>query len=52
MVIAADPDEAGADAAREAWQRWTDEGRTVRIATPDGPGDFADLLLACEGRNG
>jgi phage/plasmid primase-like uncharacterized protein len=52
VVIAADPDKAGADAARAAWERWTDEGRTVRIATPDGPGDFNDLLLAREGGNG
>jgi putative DNA primase/helicase len=52
VVIAADPDEAGADAARSAWERWTGEGRTVRIATPDGPGDFNDLLLARGGGNG
>jgi putative DNA primase/helicase len=52
VIIAADPDKAGANAAREAWQRWTDEGRTVRIATPDGPGDFNDLLLLRESRHG
>lgn len=52
VVIAADPDEAGADAARDAWQRWTGEGRTVRIATPDGPGDFNDLLRTREVRHG
>ena len=52
VVIAADPDKAGADAAREAWRRWTDEGRTVRIATPNGPGDFNELLLAREVRHG
>jgi hypothetical protein len=52
VVIAADPDKAGADAARSAWERWTGEGRTVRIATPDGPGDFNDLLLERGGPNG
>ena len=39
MVIAADPDEAGSDAARDAWFRWTAEGRKVQIATPNGSGD-------------
>jgi phage/plasmid primase-like uncharacterized protein len=52
VVIAADPDEAGQNAARDAWRRWTEEGRVVRIATPDGPGDFNDLLLAREARHG
>jgi phage/plasmid primase-like uncharacterized protein len=52
VVIASDPDQAGADAAREAWQRWTGEGRTVRIATPNGLGDFNDLLLHREARDG
>jgi phage/plasmid primase-like uncharacterized protein len=52
VVIAADPDKAGADAAREAWLRWTVEGRTVRIATPDGHGDFNDLVAAREARDG
>ena len=52
VVIAADPDEAGRDAARAAWLRWTKEGRKVRIATPDGLGDFNDLLLAREPRHG
>jgi hypothetical protein len=51
VVIAADPDPAGAAAARDAWQRWSDEGRSVRIATPDGLGDFNDLLLAREARH-
>ena len=45
VVIAADPDEAGSDAARDAWFRWTAEGRKVQIATPNGSGDFNDLLL-------
>ena len=46
IVIAADSDDAGQDAARSAWSRWTSEGRTVRIATPDRHGaDFNDILL-------
>ena len=28
------------------------EGRTVQIATPDGPGDFNDLLLTRDNRHG
>jgi phage/plasmid primase-like uncharacterized protein len=44
VVIAADPDEVGRSAAREAWNRWTAEGREVRIALPDGLADFNDLL--------
>jgi phage/plasmid primase-like uncharacterized protein len=52
VVIAADPDKAGADAARKAWQRWTGEGRTVRIGTPDGQDDFNDMLRAREAENG
>jgi phage/plasmid primase-like uncharacterized protein len=45
VVIAADPDDAGRAAACEAWQRWKEEGRGVQIATPDGLGDFNDLLI-------
>jgi putative DNA primase/helicase len=52
VVIAADPDKAGVDAARTAWQRLTSERRTVRIAMPDGQGDFNDLLRAREAVNG
>ena len=44
VVIAADPDEAGRAAARDAWLRWKAEGRDVRIATPAGKDDFNDLL--------
>ena len=51
IVIAADPDQPGCDAARYAWIRWTAEGREVRIATPDGVGDFNDLLVARRGTN-
>jgi hypothetical protein len=52
VIIAADPDDVGRDAARDAWLRWTAEGRTVEIATPNGLGDFNDLLLAEESRHG
>ncbi len=52
VVVAADPDEAGQHAAHDAWLRWSEEGRSVRIATPDGPGDFNDLLMAREARHG
>jgi hypothetical protein len=46
VVIAADHDPAGLRAASNAARRWTAEGRAVRIATPDTPGeDFNDLLL-------
>jgi hypothetical protein len=47
VVIAADPDAAGRDAARNAWLRWRAERRDVRIATlvHDGS-DFNDLLRA------
>jgi Toprim domain len=48
VVIAADPDKAGSSAARDAWERWTAEGRFVQIATPDGSGDFNDLLMIRE----
>jgi putative DNA primase/helicase len=46
VTIAADPDAAGRDAARAAWSRWTAEGRRVQVATPDGKGDFNDVLRA------
>jgi phage/plasmid primase-like uncharacterized protein len=48
VVIAADPDEAGQDAACDAWHRWTAEGRRVRIATPNGSADFNDVLRSRE----
>ncbi len=51
VVIAADPDEAGQDAARAAWHRWTAEGKRVRIATPNGSGDFSDMVRAREAAN-
>jgi putative DNA primase/helicase len=47
VVIAADHDEPGRRAARQAAARWEAEGRRVRVATPDKPGtDFADLMKA------
>ena len=47
VVIAADNDGPGQRAAALAARRWMAEGRAVRIATPDGPGqDFNDVLLA------
>jgi putative DNA primase/helicase len=54
IVIAVDCDEEGQGqrAAREAWLRWTAEGRTVRAATPDAVGDFNDLLMARERDHG
>jgi putative DNA primase/helicase len=53
VIIAADPDHPGRNAAREAWRRWKAEGREVQIASPDREGsDFNDLLLAREGRHG
>ena len=48
VTIAADPDAPGQRAARDAATRWRAEGRTVRIAMPDKPGqDFNDLLVEC-----
>lgn len=45
IVIAADPDLYGRDAARAAWWRWRDEGRAVQIALPERDDcDFNDLL--------
>jgi putative DNA primase/helicase len=52
VVIAADPDAAGRRAARDAWIRWRGEGREVRVALPDGAGDFNDLLRNREAAHG
>jgi phage/plasmid primase-like uncharacterized protein len=52
LVIAADPDAAGRRAARDAWIRWRGEGREVRVALPDGAGDFNDLLRKREAAHG
>jgi phage/plasmid primase-like uncharacterized protein len=44
VMIAADGDSAGQDAADAAWRRWHADGCTVHIATPDeGVGDFNDI---------
>jgi putative DNA primase/helicase len=49
VVIAADPDPNGREAAREAWFRLRAGGREVRIAVPDQEGrDFNDLILMKE----
>jgi phage/plasmid primase-like uncharacterized protein len=52
LAIAVDPDPAGRIAARDAWQRWRAEGRAVQIATPDGAGDFNDLLRTRQANHG
>ncbi len=45
VVIAADSDRAGREAAQAAADRWRREGRRVRIAVPDRAGsDFNDLI--------
>jgi putative DNA primase/helicase len=43
VVIAADPDAPGEQAANAAAKRWQAEGRHVRIARPTGAGDFKRL---------
>jgi putative DNA primase/helicase len=46
VVIAADHDAPGLEAAQAAARRWKAEGRAVRIAKPEQEGaDFADLLV-------
>jgi putative DNA primase/helicase len=45
IVIAADADPAGRNAAKAAAERWQAEGRRVRVAYPDIAGqDFNDIL--------
>lgn len=47
IIVAADHDGPGLKAARAALARWRAEGRTVKIARPQTPGqDFNDLLRA------
>ena len=48
VVICADNDDPGVRAAHEAAERWTAEGRTVRIALPPAGMDFNDLALDAE----
>ena len=48
VLIGADNDgnDAGITSAKKAAARWTNEGRTVRIALPpDGLGDWNDALI-------
>ena len=50
VIIAADHDAPGIEAANAAARRWQAEGRAVRIALPDRLGeDFADVLMRREG---
>ena len=50
VVIGADNDAPGIEAARAAAARWKAEGRRVRIAMPDRLGeDFADVIARREG---
>ena len=44
VIVLADGDEAGEAAARNCAQRWTGEGRRVRIARPPRGLDFNDML--------
>jgi DNA primase len=44
VVIAADNDEPGEKAARDAAQRFLAEGRCVKIARPSKGKDFNDVL--------
>jgi phage/plasmid primase-like uncharacterized protein len=47
VLIAADADAPGQEAAWAASRRWRAESRRVRVATPDQAGrDFADILTA------
>jgi phage/plasmid primase-like uncharacterized protein len=52
VCIAADPDRPGRDAARAAWFRLRGEGRDVTIVTPNGTGDFNDILRRGRGHVG
>ncbi len=45
VIVLADGDDPGEQAAREAARRWIREGRRVRIARPPRGLDFNDLLL-------
>lgn len=45
VIVAADNDPPGLAAAHAAAERWSNEGRRVRIAVPDRPGcDFNDMI--------
>jgi hypothetical protein len=45
LIILADGDEAGEEAALHAGLRWKGEGRRVRIARPPSGFDFNDVLI-------
>ena len=45
IIVAADKDDPGERAAQAAARRWMGEGRNVRIARPNGPGDFNHQLV-------
>ena len=45
IIVLADGDDAGEAAARDCAQRWTRQGRRVRIARPPRGLDFNDVLL-------
>lgn len=46
VIVLADGDDPGEAAAREAAQRWRNEGRRVRIARPPRGMDFNDVLVS------
>lgn len=51
VLIAVDPDPPGEAAARRAAERWSAEGRKVRLVRPSVPGkDFNDILMAEAGQ--
>lgn len=53
VVIAADHDKPGIEAAQDACRRWRREGRAVRLVLPHGEGsDFADLLADLMNKRG
>lgn len=50
VVVAADHDKPGIDAAQDAMRRWRREGRECRLIVPDREGeDFADILARQNG---
>jgi putative DNA primase/helicase len=46
IIIACDNDRAGRDKAKNAAEKWAASGRKVRIAVPEGYGDWNDVLRA------
>jgi putative DNA primase/helicase len=45
VIVLADGDDAGEEAARDCARRWKREGRRVRIARPPRGMDFNDMLM-------